>query len=124
MDGPRVFGPVSRWLVVNVPSAIIVLFEGAKANLVRMGVRPEKVHVIPRGTDFESLTAAAAKSLDHPLPQSNREARFIVPATLIPGKGQATAIRALRRIVAADVDAALYLAGDVPRGLRRITSRT
>ena len=61
MDYVPVGGPYARWLYNRAVDVVIAISEGVRAALVRGGVRPEKITVVPSGIDPEAFVAPASE---------------------------------------------------------------
>ena len=57
MDYVPVGGPYARWLYNRAVDVVIAISEGVRAALVRGGVRPEVITVVPSGIDPEACVA-------------------------------------------------------------------
>jgi glycosyltransferase involved in cell wall biosynthesis len=93
-------------------AAFICLSDTIKRASVKAGVPEAKLRVVPNAIDVEQLQKRAEAPLAGSLPDVDEPIRILVAATLLPGKGQACAIRALRRLREEGRHAVLYLAGD------------
>jgi glycosyltransferase involved in cell wall biosynthesis len=82
-------------------------------QLEAAGFDPEKIHVVYDTIDFEETLRKSRQPLEAPLPGQGRHPAILVPATLIPKKGQDTAIKAVARLKAQGLEPVLWLAGDV-----------
>ena len=82
-------------------------------QLEAAGFDPKRIHVIFDTIDFDETLRRSRQPLDGPLPGAGQHPAILVPATLIPKKGQDTAIKAVARLKAAGLDPVLWLAGDV-----------
>lgn len=82
-------------------------------QLEAAGFDPERIHVIYDTIDFDETLRRSRQPLDKPLPGAGKHPAILVPATLIPKKGQDTAIKAVARLKAAGLDPVLWLAGDI-----------
>jgi glycosyltransferase involved in cell wall biosynthesis len=51
-------GPYARWLYNHVVDAVIAISDGVRAALLRAGVRPERIRVVPSGIDPASVEPA------------------------------------------------------------------
>src|SRR5262249_29175207 len=53
-------GPYARWLYNRAVDVVIAISEGVRAALVRGGVRPERIRVVPSGIDPAGVQANAS----------------------------------------------------------------
>ncbi|HOL90129.1 MAG TPA: glycosyltransferase family 4 protein [Anaerohalosphaeraceae bacterium] len=103
---------VGRQMQKRLSLVMAISTETAK-HLLAAGFPSEKVHVVYDTIDFEETIRKAAQPLEAPLPGLGRHPAILVPATLIPKKGQDTAIRAVAELKAQGLNPVLWLAGDV-----------
>ncbi|MFC1877320.1 glycosyltransferase [Thermodesulfobacteriota bacterium] len=92
------------------------LSETARAASIANGAPSKKISILPNAIDADLLLDKSKKPLLNSLPDSNKPIKLLVPATLIPLKGQDCSVRALGSLVRDGYDAVLYLAGDSPNG--------
>ena len=52
-------GPYARWLYNRAIDVVIAISEGVRAALMRGGVRPERIRVVPSGIDPVTVQASA-----------------------------------------------------------------
>lgn len=116
MDYPQRWGGVSRWLYARGVDAAVVISEGVRAQLLRVRVPEERIHLIYEGIDpdhFGSLQdgrAAARQRLGLPA-----DAVVVVcAASLTWRKGQVHLLRAFAQLAGRFPEARLVLAGDGP----------
>lgn len=76
------------------------------------GFDPDKIHVVYDTIDFDETLMKSQQPLDSPLPNAEKHPSILVPATLIPKKGQDTAMKAVARLRASGLDPVLWLAGN------------
>ena len=84
-----------------------------RQQLEAAGFDPAKIHVVYDTIDFEETLKKSLEPLMATLPATDKHPAILVPATLIPKKGQDTAIKAVARLKAAGLDPVLWLAGNV-----------
>ena len=108
---PEMMPIYGRWLCKRA-SCILAISNATKMALSCSGIDKKKIHVIHNALDIDDLRKQANRPLDKPLPQAERNVRILVPADLIRTKGQHTAIKAMRDLLDAGVDAVLWLAGE------------
>jgi glycosyltransferase involved in cell wall biosynthesis len=102
MDYVPAGGPWMRWLYNGAVDAVIAISEGVRAALLRGGVRPERVCVVPSGVDLERL---AAPSDARERVRGGWEAGADAVVVLVPGalerrKGHAVLLDAAARLAA------------------------
>ncbi len=100
--------------VFNRIGGFIALADSIRETLLRQGLPKEKVFVCHNAFDPEVLEYKAERPLESPLPDLGKPTRILLLGTLVPRKGQIKAIRALA-LIAEEIDAVLYLAGDTPQ---------
>ena len=103
---------VGRKMKKRLSLAMAISTETGK-QIESAGFDPKKVHVVYDTIDFEETLRRSGEPLESPLPGMGRRPAILVPATLIPKKGQDTAIKAVARLKADGLDPVLWLAGDV-----------
>ena len=96
-------GPYARWLYNRAVDVVIAISEGVREALVRGGVRPERIRVVPSGIDPAALQTNAGTG------ESHRRAWGIAPndvlvlmlGALERRKGHAILLAAARRLATA-----------------------
>lgn len=96
-------------------SAYVCLSDTTRHASLSLGAPADRTFVVPNAIATERLAVQQPGSTDG-LPGPRRKVRLLTAATLLPAKGQATAIRAVAKLVAERHDIALYIAGDAPPG--------
>lgn len=104
--------PLGRWLIGHTTDAVFTVSAAtAEAMKVWLG-RPEMLHVVYNTIDAEGIYEAADRVLE-PMPKGiERAFKILVPAHLLPTKGQHTAIEAAAVLKQKGIDFVLWLAGD------------
>ena len=102
-----------RWLMRRRAQVIMAISTETGRQLQRAGVPAEKIEVVYDTIDVQDTLRRAREPLEAPLPDLDKHPRVVVAGTLLPKKGQDTAIRAMVRLKAAGHDPTLWLAGDV-----------
>ncbi len=104
--------PLGRWLIGHTTDAVFTVSAAtAEAMKVWLG-RPEMLHVVYNTIDAEGIYEAADRALE-PMPKGiERAFKILVPAHLLPTKGQHTAIEAAAVLKQKGIDFVLWLAGD------------
>jgi len=110
---PETLSRLTRRLFLDRVSAFMAQSRVVADCMRRIGVEEKRLHVVPNAVDVRQLQAQARGRPEPPLPQADRPIRLLLPATLLPAKGQCCAIRALGRLVRAGRRAVLYLAGHI-----------
>jgi glycosyltransferase involved in cell wall biosynthesis len=110
--GRSVPDSVIKSKVVHRVDIYLCLSNSIRQDLIDKGLPEKKVYVVQNAIDIKELTNKAKMPMDNELPDYDKPVRILIPATLLPSKGQDCAIRVLARMVEREVDAILYLAGD------------
>jgi glycosyltransferase involved in cell wall biosynthesis len=95
-------GPYARWLYNRAVDVVIAISEGVREALVRGGVRPERIRVVPSGIDPDAMRATGGAG------EAHRRAWGIAPddvlvltlGALERRKGHAILLAATRRLAA------------------------
>ena len=58
-------GPYTRWLYNRAVDVVIAISQGVREALVRGGVRPERIRVVPSGIDPATVRASAGSGESH-----------------------------------------------------------
>ena len=105
--------PVGRWLIGHATDGVFTV-SAATAEAMRTWIsRPEMLYVVNNTVNVEAIDAAAAGGVAEPRPKGmERGLKILVPAHLLPTKGQHTAIEAAARLKGKGIDFVLWLAGD------------
>ena len=103
--------PIGRKMLKRLSVVMAISTETGK-QLEAAGFDPDKIHVVYDTIDFDETIHGSAQPLDEPLPHIEKRPAILVPATLIPKKGQITAIKSVARLKADGMDPILWLAGD------------
>ncbi len=104
--------PVGRWLIGHATDGVFTV-SAATGEAMRTWIsRPELLYVVNNTVNIESIDEAAGRPID-PRPKGfERGLKILVPAHLLPTKGQHTAIEAASRLKEKGIDFVLWLAGD------------
>jgi glycosyltransferase involved in cell wall biosynthesis len=103
-----------KWLIKYRLSAVMSICSETGKQLQSTGVPKDKIHVVFDTIDFKNTLEANKRGLESPLPfLEGGRPRILVPATLIPAKGQPTAIKAISHLKSKGMEPVLWLAGDV-----------
>ena len=94
-------------------SMVLAISSETGRQLEMAGFDAKKIQVVYDTIDFEETLGKSRGPLKSPLPGMNKHPAILVPATLIPKKGQDTAIKAVARLKSIGLDPVLWLAGDV-----------
>jgi len=94
-------------------SLVMAISTETSRQLKASGFNPDKIHIVFDTIDFDETIRRSSLPLEAPLPCLGKHPAILVPATLIPKKGQDTAIKAVARLKQAGLDPVLWLAGDV-----------
>lgn len=112
-----------RWLCRKRCSALFALSRSTKTALMCSRIDPRMIHVLHNSVDVDGVLAQADHSLDEPHPRRDAAIRILLPASISRGKGQHTAIKAMKRICAGGHDAVLWIAGEVAFAAHEAYSR-
>lgn len=110
---PDMMPAYGRWLCRKRCSAMFALSRSTKTALMCSGIDPRMIHVLHNSVDVDGVLAQAERPLDTPQPRCDAATRILLPASISRGKGQHTAVKALRRLQGDGHDAVLWLAGKV-----------
>jgi len=110
---PETLSRLTRKLFLDRVSAFMAQSRIVADCMRQIGVEEKRLNVVPNAVDVRQLQAQAHGRPEPPLPQADRPIRLLLPATLLPAKGQCCAIRALGRLVRDGHEAVLYLAGHI-----------
>lgn len=110
---PETLSGLTRKLFCVRVSAFLAQSSTVADCMRRIGVEDGRLNVVPNAVDVRELQTEADGPPQPPPPQLDRPIRLLLPATLIPAKGQCCAIRALGRLVRGGHEAVLYLAGHI-----------
>ena len=102
MDYVPAGGPWARWLYNRAVDVVIAISEGVRAALLRGGVRPERVCVVPSGVDLERLAASsdARPRMRSAWEVGPEDVVVLVPGALERRKGHAVLLDAATRLTA------------------------
>ncbi len=114
MDYPPRGGPYARWLYNRAVDVVIAISEGVRAALLGVGVRPDRIRVVPSGIDPAAMEAAPAARA------TTRAAWGIAPDELVVlvlgalerRKGHAVLLAAAARPEAEDLRLRYVFCGD------------
>jgi glycosyltransferase involved in cell wall biosynthesis len=113
---PDMFRPYARRIARRHCAAMLAVSHQTRTSVTCAGIDPRKVHVVHNPIDAEAISERSKGELESPVPGEDRPVRLLLPGTIIRTKGQDTAVRAVRRLVDAGVDAVLWLAGALYEG--------
>jgi len=109
---PSQVPPLRRWLFRHRVERFLSVSNPTRQNLIQQGIAPDRISVVGNAVDIEAIGARAEGPLRNPPPRTDAAIRILMPATLLPAKGQRCAIRAASRLVRQGRDVVLWLAGD------------
>src|SRR5439155_15760431 len=103
MDYVPAGGPYVRLLYNHAVDAIIAISEGVRAALLRVGVRAERIRVVPSGIESDAATAppAAGAALRREWGLADGHIAVIVVGALERRKGHAVLLEAAARLAPA-----------------------
>jgi glycosyltransferase involved in cell wall biosynthesis len=101
MDYVPAGGPYVRFLYNHAVDAVIAISEGVRRALVRVGVREDRIRVVPSGIDPEALVAApgARAAVRAEWGLAPEDVAVVVVGALERRKGHAVLLAAARRLV-------------------------
>jgi glycosyltransferase involved in cell wall biosynthesis len=108
--GSHIPPAVARLPVAARIGLFAVLSQRAREESVALGVPPERIEIIPTAVDLAAIRREANRVAGPRMPAPGGPV-ILLPATLLPTKGQEWAIRALPE-VRRSTNAELWLAGD------------
>jgi glycosyltransferase involved in cell wall biosynthesis len=93
-------GPYVRYLYNRAVDVVVAISEGVREALVRVGVRPERIRVVPSGVDAERMAAppGARERLRDEWGIGPGELAVVVPGVLERRKGHAILLAAAARL--------------------------
>jgi glycosyltransferase involved in cell wall biosynthesis len=103
MDYVPAGGPYVRFLYNRAVDVVIAISEGVRAALLRAGVRPDRIRVVPSGVDARRLVAPpdARAALRAAWGVGDAEVLVLVPGALERRKGHAVLLAAAARLAPA-----------------------
>ncbi|MGA2173314.1 MAG: glycosyltransferase family 4 protein [Sedimentisphaerales bacterium] len=102
-----------KWLIKHRLSIVMAICSETAKQLQSIGVPKDKIHVVFDTIDFKDTLERSRHVIESPLPFLEGRPRILVPATIIPAKGQDTAIRAVSHLKSEGLEPVLWMAGDV-----------
>lgn len=107
---------LARYLIKRCHCILAVSPATAQA-LLQWRVPRHRIHVAPTIMDMDHVMAQGALALADPPPHMDRSKRIVVPAQLVPTKGQHTALEAAHLLKQRGHDFVMWLCGDVKMGV-------
>jgi glycosyltransferase involved in cell wall biosynthesis len=99
MDYVPAGGPYVRFLYNHAVDVVIAISEGVRAALLRVGVRPERIRVVPSGIAIGAPVPAEARAhVRREWGLDDEQVAVVVPGALERRKGHATLLAAARRL--------------------------
>jgi glycosyltransferase involved in cell wall biosynthesis len=100
MDYVPAGGPYVRYLYNRAVDVVIAISEGVRAALVRVGIDPARIHVVPSGVDPARLVAppGARAAIRGEWRVADDEVLVLVPGALEHRKGQDVLLAAAARL--------------------------
>lgn len=102
-----------KWLMKHRAAVLMAISSETAKQLQLAGMKESRIHIVFDTIDVDDTLKRSTQALKAPLPGLDRHPRILVPAFLLPKKGQDTAIKAVARLKSEGLDATLWLAGDV-----------
>lgn len=102
-----------KWLVNHRLSMVMAICSETAKQIKLIGVPQDKIHVVFDTIDFKGTIERSKSTVESPLPFLEGKPRILLPATLIPAKGQDAAIRAVSHLKSKGLEPVLWLTGDV-----------
>src|SRR5262245_17138402 len=102
MDYVPAGGPYARFLYNRAVDVVIAISEGVRAALLRAGVRPGRIRVVPSGVDADAFAARDAEraALRHEWGIAERDVAVVVVGALERRKGHAVLLEAAAGLAA------------------------
>jgi glycosyltransferase involved in cell wall biosynthesis len=102
MDYVPAGGAWTRWLYNGAVDVVVAISEGVRAALLRGGVRPERIRVVPSGVDLDRLAAppGGRERLRGAWGAARDDVVVLVPGALEERKGHAVLLAAAARLEA------------------------
>ncbi len=114
MDYVPAGGPYVRYLYNRAVDAVIAISEGVRAALLRVGVRPERIRVVPSGIEPARLAppAGAREALRREWRIDAEDVLVLVPGALERRKGHAVLLAAASLLAADGLRLRYVFCGD------------
>lgn len=109
----RLIRPMIRWTLLKA-DAVIAVSDSLKEAMVKLGIPPAKILVIPNGVDAERFYPMAREDAKRKLNLSLAVPLLVSVGALIRLKGHVTLVRAFAKIASRHPDLQLYLLGEGP----------
>jgi glycosyltransferase involved in cell wall biosynthesis len=109
----RLIRPMIRW-TLSQADAVIAVSDALKEAMVRLGVDPGKIRVIPNGVDAERFRLMDRDEAKSKLNLPPEVPLLVSVGALIRPKGHLTLIRAFARIAPRHPELKLYILGEGP----------
>ncbi|MGC1482760.1 MAG: glycosyltransferase family 4 protein [Candidatus Acidiferrum sp.] len=109
----RLIRPMIRW-TLSEADGVIAVSGALKEAMVRLGVNPDKIHVIPNGIDAELFHFMDREEAKRRLNLPPEISLLVSVGALIRPKGHLTLIRAFARIALRHPELKLYILGEGP----------
>jgi glycosyltransferase involved in cell wall biosynthesis len=118
MDYVPAGGPYVRFLYNRAVDAIIAISTGVRDALLRVGVRPERIHVVPSGIDADALAAPASAraALRREWRIGGDDVAVVVLGALERRKGHAVLLDAAARLAPAGLRLRYVFCGEGSEG--------
>ncbi len=107
---------INRFFIKHFTDGILSLSNPTKQALAKWPISTDKIHVVYNTTDFESIITQLEKGMVNTPPAADRPTKILLPAGLLPTKGQHTAIKAAAILKQKGLDFVMWLAGGVGVG--------
>ncbi len=112
MDYVPAGGPYVRYLYNRAVDAVIAISAGVRDALVRVGVRAERIRVVPSGIEPVEASPEARPRVRGEWGIGAQEIVVLVPGALEARKGHAVVLAAVRRLAPTGVPLRLVFCGD------------
>ena len=103
-----------KWLMEHRVTILMAISTETAKQLQLAGMKEDRIRIVFDTIGMADTLKRSTQALEAPLPGLDRHQRILVPATLIPKKGQDTAIKAIARLKSEGLDPTLWVAGDAP----------
>lgn len=101
------------WLMKYRLGIIMAISTETSQQLQLAGINRERINIVFDTIDFKDTITRSEHNIEAPLPFLAGSPRILLPANLIPAKGQDSAIRAISRLKSEGIEPVLWIAGDV-----------
>jgi len=112
MDYVPAGGPYVRYLYNHAVDAVIAISAGVRAALLRVGIRPERIRVVPSGIEVVAVAPDARARVRAEWGIDEGDVAVVVPGALERRKGHAVLLAAASRLAPAGLGLRYVFCGD------------